>query len=66
MFGCFSKSSLLVKVSLPQQRAQPTEKWGNPAEIVILYFKLLLGKLLINWFAANESCFWKFVFLEQD
>ena len=38
-----------VKVSLPQALAQPKVKWGNPADIAILYSCFGHGILLKNW-----------------
>lgn len=44
MLGVCRSRSELVKVSLPQHLAHPTEKCGNPAEMSILNGSGQLGK----------------------
>lgn len=48
MLGYSSRSSLDMNVSRPQQRAQPTEKCGSPAERVTLNIGLGVSKLEMN------------------
>ena len=44
-----------MKVSLPQDRAHPVVKWGNPAAIEDLYWGFAQGIELKNWWEANTK-----------